>query len=59
MDPVQKGPLSIHLSQRLSRELCITTLSDHYEFFGAPIRVKRTAHISGQILNCLRPLGRV
>ena len=41
------------------RDLCTTTLSDHYELFGVPIRAKRTAHVSGQILNCLRSLGRV
>jgi hypothetical protein len=41
------------------RELCITSESDNYEVFGAPIRAKRTAHLSGQIANCLRPLGRV
>jgi hypothetical protein len=35
------------------RELCITTLSDHYELFGVPIRAKRTAHLGGQIANCL------
>ena len=41
------------------RELCITSESDNYEVFGAPVRAKRTAHLSGQIANCLRPLGRV
>jgi len=41
----------------IPRDLCITHLSGNYELFGAPIRAKRTAHFSGQILNCLRPLA--
>ena len=41
------------------RELYKTSESDNYEVFGAPMRAKRTAHLSGQIASCLRPLGRV
>ena len=41
----------------IQRDLCITSLRDNYELFGAPIRAKRTAHASGQIVNCLRPLA--
>ena len=54
-----KGAAQYGQINYLGGGLCITPLSGHYELFGAPIRAKRTAHASGQILNCLRPLGRV
>ena len=40
-------------------DLCITPWNGLHELFGVPIWAKRTAHASGQIANCLRPLGRV
>jgi hypothetical protein len=47
------------LHRYMTRELCITSENDNYEVFGVSIRAKRAAHLSGQIANCLRPLGRV
>ena len=75
MDPVKKevhgvkGPVHLLAVRKImlglwgvpcpGSELWKTSESDNDEVFGAPIRAKRAAHLSGEIANCLRPLGRV